>query len=77
MQMHSIDSHVSHPEIIKRLKRAIGQLNSIVTMMEAGRPCAEVAQQLQAAAKNARQNSGNERRWTSCVMRHRFTSELT
>jgi DNA-binding FrmR family transcriptional regulator len=51
MQMHSIDSHRSHPEIIKRLKRAIGQLNSIVAMMESGRPCGEVAQQLQAAEK--------------------------
>jgi len=41
----------AHPEIVKRLKRAIGQLNSIVAMVESGRACAEVAQQLQAAEK--------------------------
>lgn len=49
--MHTVTSHQSHPEIVKRLRRAIGQLNSIVVMMEQERPCAEVAQQLQAAEK--------------------------
>ena len=40
--------HASHPEIVKRLKRAEGHLRSIVAMLEAGRECLEVAQQLQA-----------------------------
>ena len=40
--------HASHPAIIKRLKRAEGHLRSIVTMLEEGRPCEEIAQQLQA-----------------------------
>lgn len=40
--------HASHPEIIKRLKRAEGHLRTVVTMLEAGRSCLEVAQQLQA-----------------------------
>jgi uncharacterized protein len=37
-----------HPEIIKRLKRADGHLQKIIEMIERGRPCAQVAQQLQA-----------------------------
>lgn len=40
--------HPSHPEIIKRLKRAEGHLRSIVTMLEEGRDCLEIAQQMQA-----------------------------
>ena len=40
--------HQSHPDIIKRLKRAEGHLRSIVAMMEEARPCAELAQQLHA-----------------------------
>lgn len=41
--------HETHPLVLKRLKRAEGQLRSIRAMIEAGRPCLEVAQQLQAA----------------------------
>lgn len=44
-------THGSHPDIIKRLKRAEGHLKSIVTMLEKGRGCLEVAQQLQAVEK--------------------------
>lgn len=44
-------THASHPEIIKRLKRAEGHLKSIVTMLEEGRGCLELAQQLQAVEK--------------------------
>ena len=40
--------HPSHPDIIKRLKRAEGHLRSIVAMLEEGRECLDVAQQLQA-----------------------------
>ena len=40
--------HPSHPEIIKRLKRAEGHLRSIVAMLEGGRDCLEIAQQMQA-----------------------------
>ncbi len=46
-----------HPEVLKRLKRASGHLDSVVRMMEADRPCLEVAQQLHAvigALENAR-----------------------
>ncbi|MBU2835740.1 MULTISPECIES: metal-sensing transcriptional repressor [Acidithiobacillus] len=40
--------HTSHPDIIKRLKRAEGHLKSIITMLEEGRPCLDITQQLQA-----------------------------
>nr|QFE31778.1 NreA-like protein [uncultured bacterium] len=40
--------HASHPNIIKRLKRAEGHLRSIVVMLEEGRPCLDITQQLQA-----------------------------
>lgn len=41
-------THKTHPAIIKRLKRAEGHLKSIVEMLEKGRPCLDIAQQLQA-----------------------------
>jgi uncharacterized protein len=44
-------THVTHPDVIKRLKRAQGHLKSIVTMLEEGRGCLEIAQQLQAVEK--------------------------
>lgn len=43
--------HESHPEIVKRLKRAEGHLRSVVEMIEANRPCIDVAQQLHAVEK--------------------------
>jgi len=42
------DAHTSHPAIIKRLNRANGHLRSIAAMIEEGRPCVDIAQQLQA-----------------------------
>lgn len=43
--------HASHPAIVKRLNRAGGHLRSIVEMIEAGRPCADIAQQLHAVER--------------------------
>lgn len=43
--------HLSHPEVVQRLKRAEGHMRSIVAMIEAGRPCLELAQQLHAVEK--------------------------
>ncbi len=40
--------HPSHPDVIKRLKRAEGHLRSIIVMLEEGRECLEIAQQMQA-----------------------------
>ncbi len=43
--------HASHPDILKRLKRAHGHLVSTIAMIEAGRSCVELAQQLHAVEK--------------------------
>lgn len=44
-------THASHPKVAARLKRAGGHLSSVVTMIEEGRPCSEIAQQLHAVEK--------------------------
>jgi DNA-binding FrmR family transcriptional regulator len=49
--MHTISKHDSHPDIVKRLRRAVGQLNSIIVMVESGRACEDVAMQMQAVEK--------------------------
>lgn len=38
--------HTSHPDIVKRLKRANGHLASVIKMIEDDRPCVDLAQQL-------------------------------
>ena len=43
--------HESHPEIVKRLKRAEGHLKSVIAMIEGGRACLDIAQQLHAVEK--------------------------
>ncbi len=43
--------HETHPEIVKRLRRAEGHLRSVIGMIEAGRSCLELAQQLHAVEK--------------------------
>ncbi len=47
----TMTAHTSHPDIIKRLKRASGHLKSIIDMLEGDRGCMEIAQQLQAVEK--------------------------
>ncbi|RSB43118.1 metal-sensing transcriptional repressor [Brevundimonas sp. 357] len=44
-------SHASHPDIIKRLKRAEGHLRTVIGMIEAERSCLDLAQQLHAIEK--------------------------
>lgn len=46
--MPKVPPHQSHPEVLKRLKRAEGQVRSVIGMIESARPCLEIAQQLQA-----------------------------
>jgi DNA-binding FrmR family transcriptional regulator len=46
-----MSAHTSHPEIIKRLRRAAGHLKSIIEMLENDRECLEIAQQMQAVEK--------------------------
>ncbi|HWQ85622.1 MAG: metal-sensing transcriptional repressor [Brevundimonas sp.] len=44
-------AHESHPEIVNRLKRAEGHLRKTIGMIEAGRSCLDLAQQLHAIEK--------------------------
>lgn len=43
--------HKTHLQIVKRLKRADGHLRGVIEMIEAGRPCLDIAQQLHAVEK--------------------------
>ncbi|OYW37458.1 MAG: metal resistance protein [Brevundimonas sp. 12-68-7] len=43
--------HETHPEIVNRLKRAGGHLRKTIVMIEAGRTCLDLAQQLHAIEK--------------------------
>ncbi len=43
--------HVTHTEVINRLKRADGHLRKIIAMIEEDRSCVDVAQQLHAVEK--------------------------
>lgn len=52
-------THDSHPGIVKRLKRAEGHLRALIAMIEAGKPCLELAQQLH-AVENAIANAKRE-----------------
>ncbi len=49
--MHAEFFHQSHPDLIKRLKRADGHLQNVIEMMVSGRDCADVAQQLHAVER--------------------------
>lgn len=43
--------HASHADIGNRLKRSTGHLQKVIAMIEEGRPCAELAQQLHAVER--------------------------
>jgi DNA-binding FrmR family transcriptional regulator len=40
--------HDTHPDVIKRLRRADGHLQKVIGMIEEGRSCLDLAQQLHA-----------------------------
>lgn len=48
-------SHQSHPDILKRLRRASGHLQKVILMIEDGRPCLDLAQQLHAVESAVRE----------------------
>lgn len=50
MQDHA-RPHQTHPDVVKRLKRAEGHLRRVISMIEEARPCLDVAQQLHAVEK--------------------------
>ena len=43
--------HGTHPRVVNRLKRAGGHLHNVVAMIEAGRPCLDIVQQLHAVER--------------------------
>jgi uncharacterized protein len=43
--------HESHPDVVKRLKRAEGHLRRVIAMFDDGRSCLDLAQQLHAVEK--------------------------
>jgi hypothetical protein NreA len=43
--------HQSHPAVIKRLRRTEGHLRAVIAMIEAQRPCTDLAQQLHAVER--------------------------
>lgn len=46
--------HTSHDDVVKRLKRSSGHLRKTIEMIEAGRECTDIAQQLHAVEKAVR-----------------------
>ncbi len=49
--MISTHIHQTHPQVLNRLKRADGHLHNVLAMINAGKPCLEIAQQLHAVEK--------------------------
>jgi DNA-binding FrmR family transcriptional regulator len=49
--MSKAQMHESHPDIVKRLKRAEGHIRRVIAMFDEGRSCVELAQQLYAVEK--------------------------
>ncbi len=49
--MKNADIHETHDAVAKRLRRAEGHIRKVIGMIEAGRSCPEVAQQLHAIEK--------------------------
>ncbi len=43
--------HASHPDIVKRLKRAEGHIRRVIAMFDEARSCLDLAQQLYAVEK--------------------------
>ncbi len=43
--------HARHTDVINRLKRVEGHLRSVITMIQSGRDCVDLAQQLAAVEK--------------------------
>lgn len=43
--------HATHKDVVNRMRRATGHLQTITGMIESGRDCAEVAQQMHAVIR--------------------------
>jgi len=49
--MDTYPLHQTHGDVVKRLKRAEGHLRNVIQMIEGGRACLDIAQQLHAVEK--------------------------
>lgn len=49
--MAKLHIHATHPALVARLKCADGHLRAVIDMIEAGTPCLEIVQQMQAVEK--------------------------
>ena len=49
--MSEVHLHTAHPDVVNRLKRASGHLQNVIMMIEAKRPCIDIAQQLHAVER--------------------------
>ena len=48
---HDVATHRTHRDVVNRMRRATGHLQTITGMIESGRECADVAQQLHAVIR--------------------------
>ncbi|MFT8419494.1 MAG: metal-sensing transcriptional repressor [Acetobacter sp.] len=48
--------HTTHPQIRRQLQQAHGHLAKVITMMDEGRSCADLAQQLEAVESTIRKS---------------------
>ena len=51
VQARDIAAHRTHRDVVNRMRRATGHLQTIAGMIESGRDCVDVAQQLQAVIR--------------------------
>ena len=51
VQIHDAATHRTHKDVVNRLRRATGHLQTITSMVECGRACAEIAQQMHAVIR--------------------------
>jgi DNA-binding FrmR family transcriptional regulator len=50
-QPHNGATHGTHKDVVNRLRRATGHLQTITGMVESGRDCADIAQQMHAVIR--------------------------
>ena len=49
--MNAGSLHETHPQVVNRLKRAGGHLQNVIAMIEGGKPCLDIVQQLHAVER--------------------------
>ena len=49
--MKAVPLHGSHPQVANRLKRAGGHLQNVIAMIEGGKACVDIVQQLHAVER--------------------------